>query len=196
MRWVWRAPRSVIERAGRATPRILGHVFTTRQASISDALVIGDLLVRSAKFAYAEIASPEYLAALDATARASEYEGLLPQQRDGHYAVILALENDLPLGFAEIELAKDQKTGTIGVLQRMFFVPESLGRGLGPVLHGAVIETLARWGCSEVELTFVKGNDRAWTFYRKQGWTETGEIRPFDDHGRTLYDVVMRRPVP
>ncbi len=157
--------------------------------------MIGDLLVRSATFAYAEIASPEYLAGLDPAAKAEEYEQLLPLQKDGQYSVILALENNLPLGFAEIELIDDAAAKRIGVLKRMFFVPESLGRGLGPVLHQSVIERLVQWGCSEAELTFVKGNERARSFYLKQEWTETGEIRPFDDHGRTLHDIVMRRPV-
>lgn len=123
--------------------RILRNVHDS-PTSISDALIVGDLFVRSARVAYAETASPEYLAALDPAARAHEYERLLPLQRDRHYAVILALEHDLPLGFAQMEMAEDKSTGPgpIGVLQRMFFVPESLGRGLGPVLHGAVIETL------------------------------------------------------
>lgn len=178
------------------TSRIVRSVFATRQASISDAPVIGDLLVRSAQFAYAQIASPEYLAALDPAEKAAEYERLLSLQNDGHYAVILALDDNIPLGFAEIEMTQDEVARRIGVLQRMFFVPESLGRGLGPVLHHAVIETLAQWGCSEAELTFVKGNERARSFYRKQGWTETGQIRPFDDHGGALYDIVMRRTVP
>ena len=178
------------------TSRIVRSVFATRQASISDAPVIGDVLVRSAQFAYAQIASPEYLAALDPAEKADEYERLLPLQKDGHYAVILALDDNMPLGFAEIEMTHDGDGARIGVLQRMFFVPESLGRGLAPVLHQAVIETLARWGCSEAELTFVKGNERARSFYRKQGWIETGQIRPFDDHVRTLYDIVMRRLVP
>jgi GNAT superfamily N-acetyltransferase len=124
---------------------MLRNVFKTRRTSISDTRVIGDLLVRSALFAYAEIVSPEYLSALNPAAKAHEYEALLLQQRDGHYAVILALEDNLPLGFAEIEMRQDENTGPIGVLQRMFVVPESLGRGLGPVLHHAVIETLAQW---------------------------------------------------
>jgi GNAT superfamily N-acetyltransferase len=171
-------------------------VFNVRCATVSDSKVIGDLLVRSARFAYAEIASPEYLASLDPELKAREYEQILSVQREGHHAVFVAEENDVPLGFAEIELTEAEATYRVGELRRMYFVPESLGRGLGPVLHGAVIAELARWGCSEAMLTYVRGNHRAKSFYLKSGWTETGEVRPFDDHGRELFDIVMRRPVP
>ncbi len=158
--------------------------------------MIGQLLVRSAKFAYADIASPEYLAALDPEARAAEYERLLPVQHGLRYGVFLALDNNVELGFAEIELSQVETAGPVGVLQRMFFVPESLGRGLGPLLHDTIVEEFTRWGCAEAGLTYVRGNERARSFYRKQGWAETGEIRPFDDHGRELYDIVMRRLIP
>jgi GNAT superfamily N-acetyltransferase len=171
-------------------------VFSVRKATVADSKVIGDLLVRSARFAYAEIASPEYLASLDPELKASEYEQILSVQREGHHAVFVAEENDVPLGFAEIELTEAETTHWVGELRRMFFVPEALGRGLGPVLHGAVFAELARWGCSEAMLTYVRGNHRAKSFYLKSGWTETGEVRPFDDHGRELFDIVMRRSVP
>jgi GNAT superfamily N-acetyltransferase len=171
-------------------------VFSIREATVSDCKTIGDLLVRSARFAYADIGSPEYLAALDPNERASEYEQLLPSQRDGHYTVFLACDGDLPLGFAELELNEAEAPRIVGVLQRMFFVPESLGRGLSTVLHDRVVEEFTQWGCSEAALTYIRGNDRARSFYLKNGWIETGEVHPFDDHGRTLYDVVMRRPFP
>jgi GNAT superfamily N-acetyltransferase len=170
-------------------------VFSTRQATVADSKTIGDLLVRSARFAYAEIGSPEYLEALDPNARADEYEQLLPYQPDGHYAVFLACDDDVPVGFAELELDETVAPRIVGVLQRMFFVPESLGRGLGLVLHDRVIEEFTRWGCSEAVLTFIRGNDRARSFYLKNGWIETGEVRPFDDHGRMLHDIVMHKSI-
>jgi GNAT superfamily N-acetyltransferase len=49
----------------------------------------------------------------------------------------------------------------------MFFVPKSLRRGLGPVLRETVIAEFVRWGCSEAVLTYVRGNDRARSFYLK-----------------------------
>lgn len=176
-------------------------MFRIRQALISDAHVIGDLLVRSARFAYAEIASPEYLASLDPAVKAGEYERLLPTQSAGRLAVFLAYDDTTPLGFAEIELKNTElpehaASDRVGLLQRMFFVPESFGRGLGPVLHETVIEEFARWECSSAELTYVQANNRARAFYLKHQWSETGEIRPFDDHGRTLHDIVMRRSIP
>lgn len=168
-------------------------MFSARQASVIDANVIGDIMVRSAAFAYAEIASPEYLEALDPAKKAAEYQLLLPLQRNGHYAVFLAEDDNVPMGFAEIEMSETATPGKVGVLQRMFFAPESLGRGLGSILHNTVVAEFARWGCTEAELTYVRGNERARSFYLKHAWTETGENRPFDDHGRALFDIVMRR---
>jgi GNAT superfamily N-acetyltransferase len=171
-------------------------VFNTRPATVADSKVIGDLLVRSARFAYAEIASPEYLAALNPDVKAAEYEQLLRSQRDGHFAIFVAQDDDVPLGFAEIELTETEAPRRVGELRRMYFVPESFGRGLGPLLHDTVVAEFVRWDCSEAVLTYVRGNDRARSFYLKSGWTETGEVRPFNDHGRTLTDIVMRRPIP
>lgn len=171
-------------------------VFNVRQATVSDYKAIGDLVVRSAGFAYAEIASPEYLAALNPDVKAAEYEQLLRSQRDGLFAILMAQDDDVPLGIAEIELTETEAPHRVGGLRRMYFVPEAFGRGLGPLLHETVIAEFIRWGCSEAVLTYVRGNGRARSFYLKSGWTETGEVRTFDDHGRTLHDIVMRRPIP
>jgi GNAT superfamily N-acetyltransferase len=171
-------------------------MFKIRMATVGDANILGELLVRSARFAYAEIASPEYLAALDVNVRATEYEARLGAQHDGHHAIFVAQDDDVALGFAELDMDRTETIKSLGVLQQMFFVPESFGRGLGPLLHEAVIEEFSRWGCAEAELSYVRGNDRARSFYVKNGWTETGELRPFNDHGRALFDIVMRRPIP
>lgn len=172
-------------------------MITTRRALVSDANVIGDILVRSATVAYAHIASPEYIAGLDSVARAGEYERLLSVPRDDVYGVFLAEDETVPVGFAEIECRSSDASDAeqrIGLLHRMFFIPESTARGLGPILHAMVISEFVRWACVAAELTYVRGNDRARSFYLKHGWTETGETRPFDDHGRSLVDVVMSRP--
>ena len=128
--------------------------------------------------------------------KAAEYEQLLRSQRDGLFAIFMAQDDDVPLGFAEIELMETEAPRRVGELRRMYFVPESFGRGLGSLLHQTVIAEFVRWVCSEAVLTYVRGNDRARSFYLKSGWTETGEVRPFNDHGRTLSDIVMRKPIP
>ena len=143
-----------------------------------------------------QIASPEYLAALNPDVKAAEYEQLLRSQSDGHFAIFMAQDDDVPFGFAEIELTETEAPRRVGELRRMYFVPEAFGRGLGPLLHETVIAEFVRWSCSEAVLTYARGNERARSFYLKSGWTETGEVRPFNDHGRTLSDIVMRRPIP
>jgi hypothetical protein len=50
-------------------------------------------------------------------------------------------------------------------------------------------------GITHARLTFVRGNARAEAFYLRNGWVSSGELIAFNDHGRELIDVVMRRTV-
>jgi GNAT superfamily N-acetyltransferase len=169
------------------------EMFTVRTATISDAQTLGDVFVRSARFAYAETGSPQYLASLDPAQQSERYETLIPQQKHGHYRILIAEDNAVPTGLAELERSPNDPNW--GLLQRLFFVPESLGKGLGPIVHAAVIDELRAWGCTHARLTYVQGTTRARPFYIKHGWQETGEEIPFDDHGNVLFDIVMTRAI-
>jgi GNAT superfamily N-acetyltransferase len=168
-------------------------MFSVKTATVDHAEMLGDILVRSARFAYADIGSPEYLESLDPVAEANRFANKLKNPMSNH-RILIAEEDHNALGFAEIEKSTIDAPGpNCGLLHLMFFVPESLGRGLGPVLHDAVLETFREWGCTHARLTFVRGNARAEAFYLRNGWMSSGELIAFNDHGRTLTDVVMRR---
>jgi GNAT superfamily N-acetyltransferase len=166
-------------------------MFCVRTATTDDARILGDLEVRSARFAYENIGSPEYLASLQPETKAIELEQKLTNPPSDKHRILIAEESESAKGFAEIEKVHNE----CGLLHKMYFVPESLGRGLGTVLHDVIIEQFQAWGCTHARLTFVQGNARAEAFYLRNGWTPSGELIPFDDHGRTLIDVVLRRSV-
>jgi GNAT superfamily N-acetyltransferase len=167
-------------------------MFRVRMATIDDADLLGDLEARSARFAYANIGSPEYVASLQPETKAIEFEKKLINPPSDKYQIFIAEEGEMAQGFAEIEKTQSENCGH---LHKMYFVPESLGRGLGPVLHEAVIEQFQLWRCASARLTFVQGNNRAEAFYLRNGWVPTGELIPFDDHGRNLVDVAMTRRI-
>jgi GNAT superfamily N-acetyltransferase len=171
-------------------------MFRVRDATVDDAKLIGVLLVESARYAYRNIGSPEYLASLQSDIKALEFARKLTNPPSAKYRILIAEDNEMAQGFAEIEQADDGEYGpNCGLLHQMYFVPESLGRGLGHVLHEAIIEQFQAWGCTKARLTFVQGNNRAESFYLRNGWVASGELTPLDDHGRSLVDVVMYRSI-
>jgi GNAT superfamily N-acetyltransferase len=167
-----------------------------RDATIDDAILLGELLVKSARYAYRSIGSPEYLASLQSDIKAREFAGKLTNPPSAKHRILIAEDNEIAQGFAEIEQADKGENGpNCGLLHQMYFVPESLGRGLGPLLHDAIIDQFQAWGCTQARLTFVQGNNRAESFYLRNGWVASGELIPLDDHGRNLVDVVMHRGI-
>jgi GNAT superfamily N-acetyltransferase len=163
-------------------------MFRLRTATTNHADLLGELEARSARFAYQDIGSSEYLASLQPDSQAIEFDRRLKSPPTNNFRIFIAEEDETAHGFAEIEQGDDD----CGLLHKMYFVPEALGRGLGPVLHEAVIQQFKAWGCTDARLTFVQGNIRAEAFYLRNGWAPSGELIPFDDHGRTLVDVVLR----
>ena len=95
------------------------------------------------------------------------HDSIAAELRDGHLACWVAMEGDAIAGFS----MADRRDGSIFAL---FMDAAQEGKGHGSALLAACEHWLARQGHAEARLT--TGRDtRAFAFYRRRGWTETGE---------------------
>ena len=73
--------------------------------------------------------------------------------------------------------------GTTAELVALHVLPDHHGSGTGQALHDAVLEKVRSWGCDDVELWVLRGNERAQSFYRRNGWVHDGTTASHDVGG-------------
>jgi GNAT superfamily N-acetyltransferase len=105
---------------------------------------------------------------------------------DPHVETYLGLAGGEPVGLVSVGL---------GVLRRLFVVPERQGTGVGSELHDLALARLVSLGASEARLWTLEGNASGRRFYERRGWTESGVTRVVPYPPSPL-DVEYRRPLP
>jgi len=106
------------------------------------------------------------------------------QERDLESCAIL-LENKVIIGFIDFQVSK--KDPGMGFIRFDYIVPHKRRLGLGRKLLDYAFEHLRRAGCSKVCLDVAQTNPAAISFYEKNGWTFTDEMKgPFRRMCRSL----------
>ena len=118
--------------------------------------------------------APESFADTVARAEALTEQDWRAMTRDG--AIFLAIAGQRALGVvAGLHRASPLECG----LGAMWVAPEWRGRGVAPMLAGAVIAWARSRGCARVTLWVPADNSRAPAFYERQGFRPTGRSRLF-----------------
>ena len=82
----------------------------------------------------------------------------------------------------------DQATAFIGLL---LISETAQGRGVGRAGYRAAENIVRGWdGCRHVRLGVLRNNDGAQAFWRRLGFAETGEVRPYQ-HGPVSTDILI-----
>jgi GNAT superfamily N-acetyltransferase len=95
---------------------------------------------------------------------------------------------DDPEGETYIAFQDDAAAGVVsvsgGVLQTLYVMPHSWGRGIGSRLHDVALDRLRETDVREARLWTLAENLRARPFYERRGWRLTGRTRvvPFPPH--------------
>jgi GNAT superfamily N-acetyltransferase len=76
--------------------------------------------------------------------------------------------------------------GRLAELRALHVLPERHGDGTGQALHEAVLAQFTAWGCTAAQLWVVRGNDRAQSFYRRNGWRYDGGTSEHDIAGAVV----------
>jgi GNAT superfamily N-acetyltransferase len=81
-----------------------------------------------------------------------------------------------------------------GVVQTLYVLPASWGRGIGSTLLEIALDRLRETGAREARLWTLAENHRGRDFYERRGWSLTGRTRvvPFPPHPT---DVEYLRPI-
>jgi ribosomal protein S18 acetylase RimI-like enzyme len=98
-----------------------------------------------------------------------------------------------PIGYALVMPPELPDAGPCDIeLKRIYLLSRFQGTGIGSALMAAALEASA--GHDRLMLGMYKGNDNALAFYRKHGFSISGE-RTFTLGGSTYSDWVLSRPL-
>lgn len=152
--------------------------WSIRRAVEADATLLGEITVAGWRHAYRGIVPADRLAALDPDTVADVRRELIAAPEPT--AVLVAEQSDGVRGHVVVgaprrpEYAGDTTLPT-GELATLYLDPPAIGSGAGAALHDAGVAHLAAAGFRRAVLWAFVGNDSAFAFYARRGWSPDGE---------------------
>jgi ribosomal protein S18 acetylase RimI-like enzyme len=139
-----------------------------RTATQDDAAAIGRVHALSRNAAYAGLVPAEALARVTPDSQAAYWRDRLAREPQPH-AVYVAVLGGTVDGFT-----MGAGRGGTATLHAIHVLPSGHGGGAGQALHDHLVADFAAWGCTTAELWVLQGNERAQSFYRRNGWAFDG----------------------
>lgn len=157
-----------------------------RLATIAEAHVIAAIGEASYRSTYPGILSEEQINfMLQKSYTVSAIQEMMQQGQDFY----LLVEEAMAKGFIAVQL-KDE---AILRIEKLYLLPETIGKGYGHALINFAAAWAQQKGLSTLELNVNRGNP-AYHFYLKQGFT-VREIVDIPYYGYVLDDYVMQKEV-
>ncbi len=100
---------------------------------------------------------------------------------------LIFYDNEKPVGFAGFE-----NKGEVMKLHKIYFLPETQGKGFGKTMIEEIAQISKAAGCKYLELN-VNRNNKAKNFYEKQGFEVFKEEDIDIGNGYWMNDYVMRK---
>jgi ribosomal protein S18 acetylase RimI-like enzyme len=160
-------------------------VARIRRAREDDAAAIATIQIDGWRAAYADILPADFLAALDAAARAEQWRTRLgAAMRPGSPTFVALDETDAVRGFAHTGPIRDDDLdpGGRAEIYTIYVDPSAWRRGFGTALLRAVDEHWAPTDVRELTLWVFEENAAGRAFYERLGWRADG-ARQIDDFG-------------
>jgi GNAT superfamily N-acetyltransferase len=129
---------------------------------------IGFVHATSRRAAYAGLVPPAALDRITPDGQAAYWRKRLATERDPH-GVHVVVAGGAVQGFA-----LGSAEGRAAVLNAIHLLPALHGTGAGQALHDRLLDDFTTWGCRTASLWVVEGNERAQSFYRRNGWSADG----------------------
>ncbi|MGH3812747.1 MAG: GNAT family N-acetyltransferase [Pseudonocardiaceae bacterium] len=149
-------------------------VAEIRDAQPGDAHGVAAVNVESWQAAYRGLLPDSVLANLSVLDRERTWSKILvdPPPRT---AVLLATCDAVVVGFAAVGPGRDSMAAAqAGELYAIYLRPDQWGCGIGAHLHNAAIHRLSTLGFTHATLWVLEGNERAISFYHRNGWAADG----------------------
>ena len=160
-----------------------------RPATVDDMEGIARVHALSRHAAYAGLVSDEALARITTTSQVEHWRARLAAQRQPfsmYVATVRGRVEGLALGCG---------SGREATLSALHVLPVLHGTGTGQALHDRLLADFASWGCGAAELWVLEGNERAQSFYRRNGWAHDGGRASHGIGGVDVPVLRYRRPV-
>ncbi|MEO7716904.1 MAG: GNAT family N-acetyltransferase [Capsulimonas sp.] len=166
---------------------------TVRTAFHEDISLLTELSTTTYRSTFAQHYIPEDMEAY-LTENFSE-EKLEQEFSDPLATFFIAELSGKPLGYAKLHMGQPDAsvTGSKPMeLERLYVLPEGIGRGIGPRLMQECVETTTGRGLETLWLGVWEHNHRAIRFYQKWGFEEVG-IHIFQLDGEAQTDLIMQK---
>ncbi|HTR76083.1 MAG TPA: GNAT family N-acetyltransferase [Solirubrobacterales bacterium] len=195
--------------------------LAVRAARPGDEAAVAEVHVRSWQEAYKELMPAEFLAALDPRERAARYEFgggeeapttlVAVEVGEEGSGVTPSLTNSVevrsgvtpdpveraPLvGFVTFGSSRDEDARGLAEIYALYVDPERYGGGVGRLLMAEARGRLAELGFEAAVLWVLRGNERARSFYRREGWSPDGTSRVEQPYGIVSTVDRFRRDLP
>jgi len=155
-----------------------------REARRGDELAVAQVHVRSWQEAYRELMPAEFLAGLDPRDRAARYE--FEGGEEAPTTVVAVVDddgNEAIVGFVTFGRSRDADASGLGEIYALYVDPTRHQAGAGRLMMAEARRRLLDAGIREAVLWVLDGNDRAASFYEREGWRRDGATReenPYD----------------
>ena len=160
-----------------------------RPAGPDDVDAIGHVHALSRNAAYVDLLPAPALARVTPARQAAVWRERLADLPEPHAALVVTVDATVR-GFA-VGRAENSTAHLVAI----HVLPGLHGTGAGQGLHDRLLEDFAAWGCTHAELWVLDGNERAQSFYRRNGWTHDGTTAEHDVGGAVVPILRYRRPV-
>jgi GNAT superfamily N-acetyltransferase len=117
--------------------------------------------------AYEPFLEPEAMARVGQEVR-NRWAVWFAEETTRHRLLLVAEVSSELRGFGLTEQGEDG-----AMLRALHVAPALRGRGIGTLLHDALVDWCASWGCRQLHLHVIVGNHRARGFYNRHGWVDT-----------------------
>ncbi|MEO6670774.1 MAG: GNAT family N-acetyltransferase [Ferruginibacter sp.] len=161
------------------------------KAGLNDLPVIEQLAHATWPDAYGKILSPEQLSYMLKLIYSNS--SLANQVENLQHHFIIVKENEEAVGFASYS-PKQQNNKKVFRLHKLYVLPNQQGKGTGKFLLNFIITEIKESGAEILELN-VNRHNKAFYFYRKNGFTISREEDIDIGSGYFMNDYVMEKPL-
>ena len=161
-----------------------------RWGVLDDAREVAIVHVESWRHGYAGLIDQQVLDALSVDERTEGWGGWIttsttPAQP---HRLLVAEVDGVIAGWATFGPGRDPGMGGHGELAGLYVHPDHWSTGVGHALIRRAEHELRSAGFTDAYLWALRGNDRAFAFYERQGWTADGGEKVAEVAGATLHE--------
>ena len=164
---------------------------SVRPARAADVAEIARIQLLTWRTAYAGVVPARVLDALTVEEMAAPWAAAVDRPPSTEHHVLMALEGDLPVGFAALGPADDDDLDRLitGLVSTLLVEPRWGRRGHGSRLLAAAADLLRAGGAATMVTWILDRDTASRSFYTSAGWAPDGSSRLLDMNGQLVSEI-------